>query len=51
MLDVALGEFSPISDVRGSADYKKLLARQLLLALFETKFADQLDMEAVYASL
>ena len=51
MLDIALGEFDPISDVRGSADYKKLLARQLLLALFETKFADQLDMEAVYASL
>lgn len=51
MLDVALAEFEPISDVRGSATYKKLLARQLLLALFATEFSDQLDMEAIYASL
>lgn len=51
MLDVALEEFAPISDVRGSAGYKKLLARQLLLALFETRFADKLDMEVIYASL
>ena len=28
-------EIAPISDVRGSADYKRLLARQLFLAHFE----------------
>ncbi len=31
---VAMGEASPISDVRGSADYKRLLVRQLLIAHF-----------------
>ncbi len=31
---VLLSEISPISDIRGSADYKRLLARQLLLAHF-----------------
>lgn len=35
---VAQGELSPISDVRGSADYKRLLARQLLLAHFTRLF-------------
>jgi xanthine dehydrogenase small subunit len=30
----AMGEISPISDIRGSADYKRLLLRRLLLAHF-----------------
>jgi xanthine dehydrogenase small subunit len=47
----AMDEFSPISDVRGSADYKALLARQLLLAHFEKQFADEIEMEEVYAAL
>ena len=34
VVDVAQTEFQPISDVRGSAEYKRLLARQLLLANF-----------------
>lgn len=33
-IEVALLEISPITDVRGSAEYKKLLLRQLLLAHF-----------------
>lgn len=32
--EIALTEISPITDVRGSAEYKKLLLRQLLLAHF-----------------
>ncbi|GKT06707.1 FAD binding domain-containing protein [Desulforhabdus sp. TSK] len=35
---VAQGEISPISDVRGSADYKRLLLRQLVLAHFLTLY-------------
>ncbi|MEO0509752.1 MAG: 2Fe-2S iron-sulfur cluster-binding protein [Verrucomicrobiota bacterium] len=51
MIDVALEEFQPISDVRGSADYKRLLARQLLIAHFEKLFKDELKMEEIYAAL
>lgn len=31
-VDIAFGEVSPISDVRGSADYKRLLTRNLVMA-------------------
>ena len=31
---IAMGEASPISDVRGSADYKRLLVRQFVIAHF-----------------
>jgi xanthine dehydrogenase small subunit len=34
-------EISPISDVRGSADYKRLLARQLLIAHFVELFNER----------
>ena len=36
--DAAASEAAPISDVRGSADYKRLLLRQLILAHFATVF-------------
>ena len=36
--DVMQSEINPISDVRGSADYKRLLAKQLLLAHFQVLF-------------
>ena len=36
--EVMQTEISPISDVRGSATYKRLLAKQLLLAHFEVLF-------------
>lgn len=36
--EVLQTEISPISDVRGSADYKRLLARQLFLAHFTEMF-------------
>jgi len=40
----AAGEATPIDDVRGSADYKRLLLRQLVLAHFQVLFglADEL---------
>ena len=42
-------EIAPISDVRGSAEYKRLLARQLLIAHFVTLFHDRFAAEAFYA--
>ena len=42
-------EIAPISDVRGSAEYKRLLARQLLIAHFVTLFPDRFATEAFYA--
>ena len=50
-IDIAQSEFNPISDVRGSADYKRLLARQLLLAHFLKCFPKVVSEEVVYASL
>ncbi len=45
-LDIAQEEISPISDVRGSAGYKRLLLRQLLLAHLFKAFPDSLKTEA-----
>ena len=42
-------EISPITDVRGSAEYKRLLARQLLIAHFVTLFPERFAVEAFYA--
>lgn len=50
-IHLAQTEIQPISDVRGSADYKRLLARQLLLAHFLKVFPEVMDEEAVYAAL
>lgn len=38
--EVADGEISPISDIRGSAEYKRLLLRQLFFAHFITLFPE-----------
>ena len=40
---------APISDVRGSAEYKRLLARQLLIAHFVTLFPERFPAAAFYA--
>jgi xanthine dehydrogenase small subunit len=50
-VDVAMGEFTPMGDVRGSADYKRLLARQLLLAHFEKLYPKTISQEDLYAPL
>jgi xanthine dehydrogenase small subunit len=46
-IEVAMGEISPISDVRGSAAYKRALARQLLAAHFIKLFPDTLSLHEV----
>ncbi|MEN8214811.1 MAG: FAD binding domain-containing protein [Pseudomonadota bacterium] len=40
---IAQSEISPISDVRGSADYKRLLLRQLIYAHFITLFPERFN--------
>nr|VFK29208.1 MAG: xanthine dehydrogenase small subunit [Candidatus Kentron sp. MB] len=44
---IAQSETSPISDVRGSADYKRLLLRQLIYAHFITLFPDRITFKAL----
>lgn len=43
---IAMGEASPIGDVRGSADYKRLLVRQFLLAHFIETYPERVRFEA-----
>ena len=42
-------EIAPITDVRGSAEYKRLLTRQFVIAHFVTLFPDRFTAEAFYA--
>lgn len=42
-------EIAPISDLRGSADYKRLLFRQLFFAHFLKLFPEQIGWEALHA--
>ena len=44
-IDVAFTEISPISDVRGSKEYKALLLRQLLFAHFIELFPEKFEIE------
>ena len=43
-IEVAQKEISPISDVRGSAEYKRLLVRQLLISHFCKLFPERLKV-------
>ena len=45
---LAQEEIAPISDVRGSAAYKRLLVRQLLMAHFAKLFPEHIRVEAFY---
>ena len=45
---IADGEVSPISDIRGTADYKRLLTRQFLYAHFLTLFPDRVCFEELH---
>jgi xanthine dehydrogenase small subunit len=44
-LELVQGEISPISDVRGSEQYKRLLLRQLLVAHFQKFFPERIRAE------
>ncbi len=46
--DIAQSEISPISDVRGSSEYKRLLVRQLLIAHFTKLFPELIQVRAFY---
>ena len=48
-LETLQKEIAPISDVRGSAEYKRLLARQLMLAHFTASFPDQFNLTDILA--
>ena len=48
-LAIAHTEMSPISDVRGSAAYKRLLAHQLLSAHFTELYGDRVSFDALMA--
>jgi len=43
--DILLQEVSPISDIRGSAEYKKLLLRQLFFKHFITLFPEKVKLK------
>ena len=43
-------EISPISDVRGTSDYKRLLARQLFFAHFTKLFPEKISLTQLIAS-
>jgi xanthine dehydrogenase small subunit len=45
--EVLQSEISPISDVRGTADYKRLLLRQLFFAHFIKFYPDTITLEAL----
>jgi len=51
VLAIAQTEFEPIGDVRGSARYKRLLARQLMAAHFLKLFPESISEKALYATL
>ena len=48
-LRIAHSEMAPISDVRGSADYKRLLAHQLLSAHFTELYPERVAFDALMA--
>lgn len=45
--DIADGEASPIDDIRGSSEYKRLLLRRLIYAHFIKLFPEQKELEAL----
>ncbi|MCX8056185.1 MAG: FAD binding domain-containing protein [Ignavibacteria bacterium] len=46
-IEIGMNEISPISDARGSAEYKELLLRQLILAHFEKFFPELVSIDLV----
>jgi xanthine dehydrogenase small subunit len=48
-VEIAQGEITPISDIRGSAEYKRLLLRQLIVAHFLKLFPETIRWEQLHA--
>lgn len=46
-LEIIQEEIAPISDVRGSAEYKRLLIRQLVIAHFLESFPEMINLNAL----
>jgi xanthine dehydrogenase small subunit len=44
-------EISPVCDIRGSTRYRRLLARQMVIAHFIQQFPDYLDEASLYEAL
>lgn len=44
-IDILQSEISPISDVRGDSEYKRLLAKQLFMAHFIELFPNKVDLQ------
>ncbi len=47
-IPIAMHEISPISDVRGSAEYKRLLVRQFIIAHFTKLYPEHLKVRDFY---
>ncbi|MBC8487328.1 MAG: FAD binding domain-containing protein, partial [Bacteroidetes bacterium] len=45
---IAQSEISPISDVRGSKEYKRLLTRQIIYSHFMTLCPEKIDLEVLF---
>lgn len=50
-LAIAQQEIAPISDIRGSAHYKRILTRQLIIAHFSKLFPEQFALNELLAGL
>ena len=48
VLSVAMNEISPISDIRGSAEYKRLLVRQFIIAHFTKLYPEFVTVREFY---
>jgi len=48
VLSVAMNEISPISDIRGSAEYKRLLVRQFIIGHFTRLYPEYLTVREFY---
>ena len=46
-IEIVNSEISPITDARGTKEYKRLLLRQLIFAHFITLFPNQIRMEVL----
>lgn len=47
-IQIAMSEISPISDIRGSADYKRLLVRQFMISHFTKLYPEHLNTRDFY---